>query len=264
MLLKILKCLVLAQLVSCASFKSNKTYNITNNIKYGPHPRHVGDFYRSTRKNAPLIVTVHGGGWDSRDRTDMESIVLSLASHGYNVFNINYRLAPEFKHPAPIEDLTLAIEFMKKKYGHIYDTKKIALWGYSAGTQIVMLYGLKKENQVSAIVGGGGPYDFTWWPESPIITPYMGHKRDDNIQAWLDASPITHLTKDAPPIFLYHGIEDELVEYQQMTYFDGKAKLLGVDIETHGVDFWGHANTFLFSDESVRKGILFLNKRLLQ
>lgn len=62
-----------------------------------------------------MIITVHGGGGDSRDNSDFTSIAESLASNGYNVFNINYRLAPKNVHPAPIDDLNLAIKFLNKR-----------------------------------------------------------------------------------------------------------------------------------------------------
>lgn len=250
-------------LFSCASYKSDQKYSLKNDISYGEDKRHVGDLYLSKNLNAPMIITVHGGGWDSRDNSDFTSIAESLASNGYNVFNINYRLAPKNVHPAPIDDLEFAIEFLKKNYKNQFNTDKIGLWGYSAGAQITFLYAFQRDKNIKALVGGGGPYDFTWWPTSSIITPYMGFKHDDNIKGWMDASPFHHLTKDAPPIFMYHGIKDKLVEHSQMTAFRSKALLLGLCIETHSVSWWGHASTFVFSDEAVKKAIKFLNKRLM-
>lgn len=254
--------LITALLTSCASYKSNQKYTIKEKVSYGPHKRQVGDLYLSKNLNAPLVITVHGGGWDSRDNSDFSSIAQSIATHGYNVFNINYRLAPKHVHPAPIDDLERAIKFLKKNYGNQFDKNRIALWGYSAGAQITFLYAFKRDKNIKAVVGGGGPYDFTWWPTSPIITPYMGYKHDENIKGWMSASPFHNLNKDAPAIFMYHGIKDNLVEHSQMTALRSKAKLLGLDIETHSVPFWGHAFTFVFSDEAVEKAIEFLKKRL--
>lgn len=248
-------------LSSCASYKSHNKFTVKEDISYGQHERQVGDLYLSQKKDAPIIFTVHGGSWSSRSHKDMTTLSESLASHGYNVFNISYRYAPEFHHPAQIEDLALAIEFIKKTYQDI-DFERIGFWGYSAGAQITLMHALKKNTGIKAVVAGGGPYDFTWWPGSPLITPYMGYGRDENIQGWLDASPISHLHKEAPSLFLYHGKEDDLVGYGQMTAFDARAKLLGIDIETYLVDFWGHAFTFVFSKEALKRGITFLNERL--
>ena len=249
--------------ITCASYQADKKYLVKERVSYGEHERQFGDLYLSSLKDAPLVITVHGGGWDSRDNTDFTSIAKSLASHGYNVFNINYRLAPKYKHPAPIDDLQLAIEFLKKNYREQLNINKIALWGYSAGAQITFLYAFKRDPSIKALVGGGGPYNFTWWPNSPIITPYMGVKHNDNIKAWMEASPFFSLSKDSPAIFMYHAKNDDLVEHSQMMAMYSKAKLLGVDVQAHTVPFWGHAYTFVFSDESVKKAIKFLNKRLL-
>ncbi|MDA9189573.1 alpha/beta hydrolase [bacterium] len=259
------KLLIFSVLLSCASYKSNQKFEVKKDLKYGEDPRNIGDLYLSQNKQGPrpIVFTVHGGGWKGRSKSDMDSIAISLASHGFNVFNINYRLAPEFKHPAPIEDLKQAVEFIKKNYSKVINTQKIGLWGYSSGAQTTMIYGLNEKKSVKAIVGGGGPYDFTWWPQSPIIIPYMGYPRDENIRGWLEASPVTHLSKESPAIFLYHGKSDNLVEHSQMSAFDAQAKLLGVDIETHSVSFWGHMATFAFSSESVKKATQFLKKKLI-
>lgn len=248
--------------LSCASYKSNQKYSVKKDIKYGTHDRHMGDLYLSQSTGQPIVVVVHGGGWSGRSKSDMDTIAESLASHGYNVFNINYRLAPEFKHPAPIDDLEQAIKFLEKEYASKIDMNKLGLWGYSAGSHIITYYGLARENRVKAMVAGGAPLDLTWWPYSPIVTPYMGYKMFDNVQGWLEASPVHYLKKGAPPIFMYHGIEDNLVEHSQMTAFDAKARLLGVETEMHHVSFWGHINTFVWSSESVEKGIKFLKRKL--
>lgn len=256
---------IIASLIlsSCASYKSDQSFKKIKGVNYGDHKRQVGDLYLTEKKNAPIVFTVHGGSWSNRSHEDMSSVAESLASHGYNVFNISYRFAPEFKHPSPIEDLNLAIEFIKNNHANLIDFNKIALWGYSSGAHIALMHGLKSKHSIQAIIAGGGPYDFSWWPGSPIITPYMGYSRDENIQGWLDASPISHLTKESPSLFLYHGKEDELVAFEQMTALDAKAKLKGIDIETYLVEFWGHTMTFVFSSKAIEKAISFLNKRLL-
>ena len=244
-------------LISCASFKSDQKYTVKGDISYGTHERHVGDFYQSNVMDAPLVVVVHGGGWRGRDKGDTKLIAESLASHGFNVFNINYRLAPEYKHPAPIGDLELAIKFCKEKF----QFSKLALWGYSAGAHISLMYGLRHDD-VAAIVSGGAPYDLSWYEHSPYIVPYLGYDREGRVRDYLNASPVTYLHKDAPPMFLYHSIADDLVEHAQMRVFYTKGELLGLKIETYDVKFWSHINTFVFAKGPVVKGIKFLKSKL--
>ena len=255
---------LLSLIVKRLEFLGDQDFKIAKNIKYGSHPRHEADFYLTSETNAPVVVVVHGGGWSQRQRSDMGHIAKSLASHGFNVLNMNYRLAPEFNHPAPIDDLKLALAFVKEKYQHVADFSKIAMWGYSAGAHISMYYALKeKDESVKAIVSGGGPFDFSFWPWSPLITPYMGYRMEDRPKGWHDASPINYLHKDAPAIFLYHAIKDRLVEHSQSGKFYIRAKELGVEVDMHHVYFWGHINAFLFDKESIIKGIEFIKQKTL-
>lgn len=253
-------------ITSCASFNSNKEFTLLKDLAYTKDLDNVrlqGDLYLSKIKNAPIVFVVHGGGWSSRSKSDTENISESLASHGFNVFNINYRLAPKFKHPAAIDDLESAINFIKEKYPKEVDFSKIGLWGYSSGAHTVSIYGLTRGDKgVKAIVAGGGPYDFNWYPHSPYIHDYMGYYREGHLKDYLQASPISFVDKSSPSFFLYHGISDNLVEYAQMTNLEAKLKLKGVDVESYSVRFWGHINTFLFSKESIKRGVIYLQKRL--
>lgn len=246
-------------LLSCASYKSAGKYSVKKDVAYGEHERHKADLYLSKNPDAPMVVIVHGGGWKGRDKADMRLIAESLASNGMHVFNINYRLAPEYKHPAPVEDLGLAVDFVFKNYKFSGD--KIGLWGYSAGSHISVLYGLQNDN-IAAMVSGGGPYDLSWYEHSPYIVPYLGFDREGNIQKYLEASPIYYLHEKAPPMFLYHGIKDDLVEHAQMRVFKTRAQLKNLEVRSHDVKFWGHVNTFVFASKPVELGVKFLKEKL--
>jgi acetyl esterase/lipase len=90
----------------------------------------------------------------------------------------------------------------------------------------------------------------------------MGYARNENIEGWMKASPVNYLTRETPPIFLYNGKTDKLVEHSQMTFFEAKAKNLGIDIKTHSITYWGHQTAFIFSNESVKLAIKFLKEKL--
>ena len=64
----------------------------------------------------PLAVFVHGGGLTAGDKADINpTFLVALASAGYAVASVNYRLAPQFKFPAQIEDVKSAIRYMRAK-----------------------------------------------------------------------------------------------------------------------------------------------------
>ncbi len=255
---------------SCASFKGDLEFKKETNLFYAgtQDMRQQGDVYVPVGAG-PFsgVVLVHGGGWQSRDRKDMNSIAESLAANGFVVFNINYRFSPKNKHPAPIDDLQSAIQYFKanaQKYK--FESSKLGLWGYSSGGHTVSYYALTRAAdpnlKVSAVVSGGAPYDFTWYPHSPYINAYTGFYRDQNLKLYFDASATNQITKDAPPFYLYHAEKDRLVEWVQMTSFAAKLKKENIEVKSHSVKFWGHAMAFAMVNEPLEKGIKFLKKKL--
>ena len=73
------------------------------------------DVYRPKEadgKKLPVIVSVHGGAWVYGDKERYQYYCMSLAQHGFAVVNFTYRLAPEFKFPAAIEDTNLVIRWI--------------------------------------------------------------------------------------------------------------------------------------------------------
>lgn len=258
---------------ACASYKGEQAYEIKKNLEYTKYadgtvltcdvylPKGDGPF--------PAILSVHGGGWSSRTREDMKSIAESLASQGFVVLNISHRFAPEYKHPAQLEDITKAMDFFAAHALEWHaDMSRLGAWGYSSGGHLVSLFSLKESlNEKStfkfkAIVAGGAPLDLAWYPQSPIINKYLGDYRDKMFERYVEASPTTYLSEKAPAFFLYHGVEDRLVEFAQTTNFESKLKTLRVPTESHYVKFWGHALTFILDDESVKQGIGFLKRKL--
>ena len=261
------KILMLMTLSACASHRGELKFDVMKNIPYSQESseRQTGDLYVPKGKGPfPGVIRVHGGGWKSRDKSDMNSIAESLASQGFSVFNINYRFAPAHKHPAPVDDLHQALEhFTKNAASYRLNQNSIGLWGYSSGGHTVSFYALKKKNKIiRAVVAGGAPYDFSWYPKSPYIKGYLGDYRDQLLFQYHEASATTHIHPEAPPFFLYHAIKDELVEYAQATSFQAKLKMAGVKAEVHEVSFWGHAGAFAVPDEPVESGIKFLKQHL--
>ena len=102
------------------------------------------DVYRPKEaegKVLPVIVSVHGGGWVYGDKERYQYYCMSLAQHGFAVVNYTYRLAPEYKFPASLEDANLVFQWVfdhAAEYG--FDTTHIFGVGDSAGAQQLALY----------------------------------------------------------------------------------------------------------------------------
>ncbi len=96
----------------------------------------------------PVIISVHGGAYVYGTKEVYQFYAASLAEKGFAVINFNYRLAPEYHFPAPLEDLTLVIKWLiANKEDYPVDIDNVFLVGDSAGAQIVSQYGAIYSNK---------------------------------------------------------------------------------------------------------------------
>ena len=116
-----------------------------DDLRYGDDTQwQVLDVYRPRAAGdglLPVIVSVHGGGWVYGDKTVYQFYCMSLAQRGFAVVNFSYRLAPENKFPAQLEDTNTVFRWVldhSDEYG--FDPKHIFAVGDSAGANILGLY----------------------------------------------------------------------------------------------------------------------------
>lgn len=118
---------------------------ITRSIHYGPNEKQIVDIYQPDQcrtRQCPVTMWVHGGGWrygnTSGDRsTEMQT---AWANQGIVMVGVNYRLSPQYMHPAHIEDVASAISWVHdhiSQYGG--DPNRVSLLGHSAGAHLVAL-----------------------------------------------------------------------------------------------------------------------------
>ncbi|MFF2446703.1 alpha/beta hydrolase [Neobacillus sp. NPDC058068] len=125
-----------------------------------------GDFYPTSQKRRPVIVYIHGGGlfWGSREDMKAEQIELYLQA-GFNVFSIDYRLAPETKLPEIKADIAAALSWVENEgvKEFEYDAERIAVIGGSAGGYLALLSGtFKKKPQAIVSFYGYGDITGDW------------------------------------------------------------------------------------------------------
>lgn len=250
--------------VGCAAVQSRgaQDYQVLSDITY----KHVdgqaltGDIYLPRKAGLkPAALVVHGGGWSKR-RGDMEGISKRLARSGFVVFNITYRLAPEYHHPSQENDVSSALEWLYAHAGdYEIDARAISGWGYSAGAHLILLAGLDREKPpfLRSIVAGGTPADLTAWPKSPLVLKLIGKPYDAAEEEWIEASPVNRVTANSPPVFLYHGARDTLVETDQMQYMQRALKEKAVPVETYTISYVGHIGAYLFGGGAEKRAIQF-------
>lgn len=231
------------------------------------HDRQKGDLYLPKGEGLwPVVVTIHGGGWNGRDRSDMEKFGRRLARQGFAAYNIGYRLAPDHRHPAQLEDVRAALAHLTvlaERYP--LDLDRVGLMGYSAGGHLALLAAATADDAIPtirAVVAGGSPVKLTRYPKSPYIVDLIGGSPDEFEETWREASPVAHVTPDHPPTLLYHGRWDLLVEVEQSRMYHGALLEQGVDSTLVERRVFGHLATFLFDGPTMRRMVKFLNHAL--
>jgi acetyl esterase/lipase len=109
------------------------------------------DIYQPPARTTPLplVVFVHGGGWNGGDTRhaasfpDFPRVLAALSAQGYVVASVSYRLSGEARFPAAVQDIKAAIRWLR---GHSrdfnLDPTRVAVWGDAAGGQLAALTGV--------------------------------------------------------------------------------------------------------------------------
>lgn len=227
--------------------------------------RLVADFYvPAATRPTPAVLLIHGGGWNDKERrSDMTGIARLLAKRGYLVMNSTYRLTPQWKFPAQTDDLETAVGFLRKNHQSLnIDASRIATFGYSAGGHLAALIGLDPKNGIKAIVAGGAPADLRFWPNGKLTGLLLGGPLKGNESIYREASPVSHVKNDSPPIFLYHGSADELVPIEHPKAFIAALERKGVEHEIYWINGRSHIMAHLFPAAAISKAIDFLDHKL--
>lgn len=214
----------------------------------GVRPRELDLYLPATGGPAPLVVFVHGGGWrlGSRRMAGPAYAGLSptpferVAQTGLAVASVDYRLSGEARWPAPLHDVKAAVRWLRSRAGELgVDPDRIAAWGESSGGHLAALLGLTgtADGDLEGEVGVRGPSSAVcavaaWYPPTDLVALPADNGADptvaDSREALLlggplpavpdlarQASPICHVSADAPPFLLLHGRADRLIACRQ-------------------------------------------------
>jgi acetyl esterase/lipase len=204
-------------------------------------PRHKLDVYRrrDAPTGAPTLVQVHGGGWVIGDKREQgRPLMLQLAARGWVCFAPNYRLSPRATWPDHLVDVKRAIAWVRE-HGSDYgaDPGFLVLTGGSAGGHLVALAALTQndpayqpgfesaDTRVQGCVPYYGVYDLA--AETGTKAARFRAKRllerlvlkTADPEEFRQASPLTHVRRDAPPFLVVHGRNDTLVPVEEARLF---------------------------------------------
>jgi len=213
-------------------------------IKYGEHEKQAFDIWLAKPRDGkatPLVIHIHGGGFRGGDKRGVDVRALkAYLDQGISFASMNYRLSDVGPYPIMMNDSARGLQFIRSKAAEWnLDPKRIACYGGSAGAGISLWLGFHEDladpksedpvaRQSTRIVAAGtlngqSTYDmrtFREWfgvaglkPESALV-PFYAVETDADWEServkklMVDASPITHLSKDDVPVFMNYGKGD--------------------------------------------------------
>jgi len=239
--------------------------------KVGPREIRL-DLYRPEHPagKLPTVVWIFGGAWAAHARDVQSATGAFLATHGYAVASIDYRVSSEALWPAQIQDCKAAVRWLRANAGRYgLDSGRIGAWGASSGGHLASMLGTTggvrelegdegnpgQSSRVHAVVDFFGPTDFLQMdahhlpngmlhdkassPESLLVGgPIQENK--DKVQR---ANPITYIAKDCPPFLILHGEQDLLVPlHQSVLLYDALCKA-GVNATFFKIAGAGHGGS---------------------
>ncbi len=199
------------------------------NTAYGTDAAQKMDIYLPegrSNSSTKVMVLIHGGGWSSGDKTDLNIGIDSIKKRlpDYAIFNINYRLASGSVNLFPTQenDVKAAIDFILSKSDEYKISQKLVLLGQSAGAHLALLHGYKNDpgKKVKAVVSFFGPTDLVAFYNANILyqillTAVIGQTPAQNLSIYTQSSPVNFVTPQSPPTILLHGGADVVVPPSQ-------------------------------------------------
>jgi acetyl esterase/lipase len=193
----------------------------------------------------PTVLYIHGGGWTAGSK---ESSILTLLPYfemGFNVVNVEYRLARVSLAPAAVEDCLCALRWVihnAKEYN--IDTSRIVVTGNSAGGHLALTTGMippsagldrqcpgPEELKVAAIVNWYGITDVADLLDGPNMKVYavtwLG-SRENRKEIAGRVSPLTYVRPGLPPILSIQGDADPTVPYSHSVRLHAALEKAGV------------------------------------
>jgi acetyl esterase/lipase len=221
------------------------------------------DLYSPPRPGPhPVVLMVHGGGWERGDRFMERPFAKHLAARGYATATVSHRLHEAGRFPAPLHDLKAAVRWLRENARRYdLDPTRVAAVGASSGGQLVALLGASNtverlegaesptSSAVQAVVDIDGLADFTGPallekerkdPGAP--TRFLGGPYEARRTVWREASAITHVgPQSAPTLFVNSTAERPILPGRpemcaQLRTLDIHCEIIVVESTPH--PFW--------------------------
>jgi len=235
---------------------------------------------------APLLVWVHGGGWEAGSKSAMPAT--ALVERGYAIASLDFRPASAAPFPGQVHDIKAAIRFLRATAReHGYDARHIAILGASSGAHLAAVVATtngqpelegslgehgNESSAVQALVSYFGASNLTTiltqstpfgvGVRTPALKRLLGGLPDENPSLAHLASPVFHVDATDPPLLLLHGDQDPQMPINQSHELQGAYERQGLTagfIVVHGA---AHGGDAFFTPENVERVAAFLDEHL--
>lgn len=236
-------------------------------------------------KSPPLLVWVHGGAWSSGSKA---SVPLQFVEHGIATASIDFRQSTTARFPAQVHDIKAAVRFLRASAARFgYRSDRMAIGGNSSGGHLAALVGvsngqpqlegrvgnaLSQSSDVQAIVVYYGASNLTSILSQS--TPFGLNVRRPALERLLGAlpehvpelaqlaSPVFHVDRGDPPLYLLHGDQDPQMPVNQSLEIQGAYEKLGLDVQLDVVHGAAHGGDAFFAPEHLKPVLDFLGRTL--
>jgi acetyl esterase/lipase len=283
--------LVLPLLLAIAFRSEGPAPEVKRNIPYAnpAQERQVLDVYSPRNaKNLPVVFWIHGGGWQTGDKSSVQKKPQFFVDQGFVFVSTNYRLLPNVDMATIVRDVAKSIRWVHDhvaEYGG--DPNRLFIMGHSAGAQLAALICtddryLKAEGLSLAIIKGCVPVDGdtfdvpaiietaeTRWRVHGLPKAKFGHREKfgNDPAKHRDFSAVTHVARDKgiPPFLILHVAEhpDTSAQAQRL---GNVLKEAGVSVRVFGARETTHnklnADLGLPDDPATKALLEFLGKTL--
>ena len=257
---------------------------------------HTLDIYipKDAKESYPVVIHTYGSAWsmnNMKGSADLSTICAAYAKAGYAVVTPNHRSASDAIYPAQLHDIKAVVRFVRGNAAkYKFDTTFIAVSGFSSGGHLSSLTattcGLKEGKSGSVtvdLVGDLGEYTslsscvdgaVLWSPPTDIYTmnpismggsgtmegKFIGVEREGNKDKWMVASSPYYASEDDPPVIIFHGTSDQVVNIEQSQELYDSLKNHNVVTEFVKVSGGQHGGDVMYASANLDKAVEFLDK----
>lgn len=253
------------------------------------HPSQVLDFYPArSDKPAPVMIHIHGGGWRGGSKSHIPGFLARANAEGWlAVVSVEYRFTDVATHPAQVDDCARAIQFVRQNAeAWNLDTSRMGVTGGSAGGHLSAYMALqddearpdsgdpveRQSSRVAFAIPFAPPTDWgllgSIEHDHPAYRQLLGYEPGtpaEEMSADLkkDASPVSLVSSDDPPVMIVHGDADRIVPFEHARVLEVALKAAKVPAELVVVKGGDHSVAGANDPGAVQRADAFMRRHLL-